>query len=235
MKRAPILKAKDKHMEFVSIPAGTFMMGCSPGDLECTAQEKPAHRVSITRPFEIGKYLVTQAEYEALTSVNPSHFQGPNLPVENVSWDDVQKFFEALDGKKDGYHYRLSTEAEWEYAARGGDDSSRYGSLDVIAWFRDNSGGTTHPVGEKKPNRFGLYDTLGNVWEWVQDWYEITYYGHSPEADPTGPAKGEFRVLRGGSWRGVVRGLARVSARYILKPNVRSNVAGFRCVRESVS
>jgi formylglycine-generating enzyme required for sulfatase activity len=220
-------------MEFVSIPAGSFMMGCSAGDRECTAQEKPAHRVSITRPFEISKYLVTQEQYQGQTFVNPSHFRGQNLPVENVSWDDVQRFFETLDRKKDGYYYRLPTEAEWEYAARAGDDSCRYGSLDVIAWFRDNSGGTTHPVGEKKPNRFGLYDMLGNVWEWVQDWFEITYYGHSPEADPKGPSSGEFRVLRGGSWRGVVRGQARVSSRYILKPDVRSNVAGFRCVRES--
>ena len=133
-------------------------------------------------------------------------------------------FCEAVNRKGDGHHYRLPTEAEWEYASRGGDSSCRYGSLDVVAWFRDNSGGTTHPVGEKKPNRFGLYDTLGNVWEWVQDWYGITYYGRSPESDPKGPLSGEYRVSRGGSFRGLVRGQARVSSRYIQKPNVRSIV-----------
>lgn len=219
-------------MEFVSIPAGNFMMGCSVGDAECTAQEKPAHRVSFARSFEMGKYQVTQAEYEAVTSINPSHFRGANHPVETMSWEDTQKFCEALNRKRDGYHYRLPTEAEWEYAARAGDSSCRYGPLGEIAWYRENAGSTTHPVGEKKPNRFGLYDTLGNVWEWVLDWYEITYYSHSPEVDPKGPDTGEFRVLRGGSWRGVVRGRARVSSRYMLKPITRSNVTGFRCVRE---
>lgn len=207
-------------------------MGCSPGDGECHADEKPAHRVSITRPFEIGKYQVTQAQYEAAMNVNPSYSQGPNLPVEGVSWDDAQKFCEALNRKGDGYHYRLPTEAEWEYAARAGDSSCQYGPLDEVAWSRDNSGGRTHLVGEKKPNAFGLYDVLGNVWEWAQDWYSITYYSHSPESDPSGPVTGEFRVSRGGSWRGVVRGHSRVSSRYMLKPNVRSIVVGFRCVRE---
>jgi formylglycine-generating enzyme required for sulfatase activity len=219
-------------MQFVKIPAGSFMMGCSAGDQECQADEKPAHPVSITRPFEIGKCQVTQAEYEAVTAVNPSYSKGPSLPVEGVSWDDAKKFCEALTSKRDGYRYRLPTEAEWEYAARGKDSSCRYGPLEAVAWSRDNSGGKTHPVGEKKPNGFGLYDTLGNVWEWVQDWHSITYYSHSPESDPQGPVTGEYRVSRGGSWRGVVRGYARVSARYKLKPDVRSIVVGFRCVRE---
>ena len=183
-------------MQFVSIPAGSFMMGCSSGDHECYAEEKPSHRVSITRPFEIGKYQVTQSEYEAIMATNPSYSRGPNHPVDGVSWEDAQKFCEAVNRKGDGYHYRLPTEAEWEYAARAGDTSCRYGSLDVVAWFRDNSGGTTHPVGEKKPNGFGLYDTLGNVWEWVQDWYGITYYGRSPESDPKGPLSGEVSAFR---------------------------------------
>ena len=222
-------------MQFVRIPAGTFMMGCSPVDAGCYLEEKPAHRVVITRPFEIGKYQVTQAVYEAVMAAKPSHLEGPNLPVEGVSWDDAQKFCEALNGKRDGYRYRLPTEAEWEYAARAGDNSCRYGPLLEVAWLSENSGGTTHSVGEKKPNRFGLYDTLGNVWEWVQDWYDPNYYGRSPESDPKGPGIGEYRVARGGSWRGVVRGLARVSSRYILKPSVRSNVVGFRCAREVVA
>jgi formylglycine-generating enzyme required for sulfatase activity len=137
-----------------------------------------------------------------------------------------------VNTKRDGYRYRLPTEAEWEYAARAGSVSCRYGPLEEIAWSRDNSLGKTHPVGEKKPNAFGLHDALGNVWEWVEDWYSLTYYKHSPEADPKGPDSGEYRVSRGGSWRGVVRGQARVSSRYMLKANVRSLVVGFRCVRE---
>jgi formylglycine-generating enzyme required for sulfatase activity len=136
--------------------------------------------VVITRAFEMGKYQVTQAHYEAVTAANPSYFQGPNLPVEGVSWDNAQKLCEALNGKRDGYHYRLPTEAEWEYAVRAGDSFCRYGPLVEVAWFRDNSGGTTHPVGEKKPNGFGLYDTLGNVWEWVQDWYGVDYLQPQP-------------------------------------------------------
>ena len=219
-------------MEFAKIPAGTFTMGCSPGDTECYREEKPAHRVIITRPFEIGKYQVTQSEYEAVTGQNRSYRQGPNLPVEGVSWEDAKSFCEALNKKRDGYHYRLPAEAEWEYAARAGDNSCRYGRLVDIAWFHDNSAGKTHPVGEKKPNAFGLYDTLGNVWEWVEDWYAEEYYSRSPESDPKGPATGDYRVARGGSWRGIVRGLARVSSRYALKPNVRSIVVGFRCARD---
>jgi formylglycine-generating enzyme required for sulfatase activity len=155
--------------------------------------------------------------------------------LRGVSWEDAQKFCAALNGKRDGYRYRLPTEAEWEYAARAGDSSCRYGPLVEVAWFHDNSGGTTHPVGEKKPNTFGLYDTLGNVWEWVQDWYGADYYSQSPKSDPKGPDSGEYRVSRGGSWRGVVRGLARVSSRYLLKPHVRSIVVGFRCARDVVA
>ena len=181
-------------MYFVSIPPGNFLMGCSADDRDCNADEKPAHSVWITRPFEIGKYQVTQAEYEAVTTVNPSHSKGANLPVEGVSWDDAHRFCELVNTKRDGYRYRLPTEAEWEYAARAGSVSCRYGPSEEIAWSRDNSLGKTHPVGEKKPNAFGLHDALGNVWEWVEDWYSLTYYKHSPEADPKGPDSGEYRV-----------------------------------------
>src|SRR5215510_10450901 len=219
-------------MEFVRIPSGSFMMGCSPGDSECFPEEKPEHRVVMTKGFELGKYQVTQSQYEALMKTNPSSFIGADLPVDGVSWFEAQKFCEALNKKKDGHHYRLPTEAEWEYAARGESTSSRYGSLTEVAWFRDNAGGKTHPVGQKKPNAFGLYDTLGNVWEWVEDWYAVDYYANGPQSDPRGPDHGEYRILRGGSWRGVARGLARVSSRYVLRPGVRSNVLGFRCVRD---
>lgn len=219
-------------MEFVKIPGGSFMMGCSPGDAESQQEEKPAHPVVITRSFEIGKCQVTQADYKAVMATNPSFHEGPNLPVEGVSWDDAHRFCEALNSKRDGYRYRLPTEAEWEYAARAGDGSCRYGPLVEVAWSHDNSDGRTHPVGEKKPNAFGLYDTLGNVWEWVEDWYAADYYSHSPKSDPKGPDSGDYRVSRGGSWRGIARGLARVSSRYCLKPSVRSIVVGFRCARD---
>ncbi|HYL92803.1 MAG TPA: formylglycine-generating enzyme family protein [Alphaproteobacteria bacterium] len=223
-----------KSGEFILIPPGTFMMGCSPGDEECHPEEKPAHRVAITRAFEIARCQVTQAQYEAVMGSNPSYFPGPDQPVEGVSWDDAQKFCEALNTKQDGYRYRLPTEAEWEYAARAGNTSCRYGVLQEAAWYHENAGDKTHPVGLKEPNAFGLHDTLGNVWEWVQDRYGADYYSLSPESDPTGPSTGEMRVARGGSWRGVARGLARVSSRYANKSSLHSIVIGFRLVREPV-
>lgn len=222
-------------MEFVWIRPGSFMMGCSSGDTECYAEEKPAHRVAITRAFELGRYQVTQQQYEAALGSNPSYFPAASQPVEGVSWDDAQKFCEALNAKKDGYLYRLPTEAEWEYAARAGDTTSRYGPLNEIAWYADNSEGRTHPVGLKKPNAFGLYDTLGNVWEWVQDRYDPDYYSHSAASDPQGADNGEYRIARGGSWRGIARGPARVSSRYIVKSSVRSIVIGFRCARQTLA
>lgn len=219
-------------MDFVRVRPGSFLMGCSAGDIECRVEEKPAHHVNITRAFEIGKYQVTQAQYKEVTGTSPSFFSGPDQPVEGVNWEEAHRFCELLTEKKDGYRYRLPTEAEWEYAARAGDPSPRYGLLADVAWVRDNSDGATHPVGQKKPNAFGLHDVLGNVWEWVQDWYAMDYYGRSPESDPTGAPSGEYRVARGGSWRGTVRGPARVSMRYVLRPSVKSIVIGFRCVRE---
>lgn len=235
---APLLSTvqeKPRALEFVLIRPGSFMMGCSPRDPECYSEEKPSHQVEISLPFELGKFQITQSQYESVMGNNPSYFQGPNHPVDGVSWDDAQKFCDNLNARNDGYRYRLATEAEWEYAARAGDTSPRYGLLNEVAWYHDNSEGSTHPVGLKKPNAFGLYDTLGNVWEWVQDRYAADYYSHSPGRDPQGPSSGEFRVARGGSWRGVARGLARVSSRYVLRAGVRSIVVGFRCARQPVS
>ena len=220
-------------MEFVSIRPGSFLMGASPGDPEAYTDEKPAHAVTITRGFEIGKFPVTQAQYEGLLGNNPSYFQGATHPVEGVSWEDAQKFCEKLNARKDGYIYRLPTEAEWEYAARAGNSSSRYGELDQIAWHHGNSEATTHPIGLKRPNAWGLYDTLGNVWEWVQDRYALDFYARSPEKDPAGATVGDYRIARGGSWRGIARGPSRVSSRYILKASVRSIVVGFRLAREN--
>jgi formylglycine-generating enzyme required for sulfatase activity len=207
-------------------------MGCSPGDNECRSDEKPQHHVRISRGFEIGKYPVTQAIWESVMGNNPSHFKGADEPVEMVSFDDVQEFLQRMNAKNDGYRYRLPTEAEWEYAARAGSTSARYGELNAVAWYDGNSGGETHPAGQKQPNSWGLYDMLGNVYQWVQDWYSEDYYGQSPGIDPQGPSSGSERVLRGGSWKRVA-GAVRASARLERKPGLLYNYMGFRCVREA--
>jgi formylglycine-generating enzyme required for sulfatase activity len=220
--------------EYVPIPPGEFLMGCSLGDSECADDEKPPHRVRITQGFEIGKYEVTQAQWEAVMGSNPSEFKAPDRPVEQVSWNDIQEFLANLNGRNEGYRYRLPTEAEWEYAARGSSTGKYYGKLDTIAWYGRNSGDQTRPVGGKQPNVWGLYDTLGNVWEWCQDWYQDNYYAESakdPGASPRGPAKGEYRVLRGGSWYDYAWFL-RVSSRLRERPSGRYRHVGFRCVRE---
>jgi len=189
-------------MEMVLIPAGEFLMG-SPDRI----QREPQHRVRITRPFFLGKCQVTQEQWQAVMGKNPSQFKGPRNPVENVSWDDCRQFVGQLNAKV-GWRkarFALPTEAQWEYACRAGsttrwcfgDDESKFGEY---AWCRANSDGKTHPVGEKKPNAWGLYDMYGNVAEWCQDLYDAAYYEHSPKDDPTGPATGKIRVFRGGCW-----------------------------------
>jgi formylglycine-generating enzyme required for sulfatase activity len=218
--------------EFVQIPAGEFDMGCSPGDGECRTDEKPRHHVRISKGFEIGKYLITQAMWESVMGNNPSHFRGADRPVDSVSWNDVQEFLQRLNARNDGYRYRLPTEAEWEYAARAGSTSARYGNLDAIAWYTGNSGNKTHPVGQKQPNAWGLYDMLGNLEEWVQDWSDVNYYGHSPGTDPLGPSSGERRVLRGYSCNTFAR-YVRVSTRGECAPGIGDSLMGVRCVRET--
>jgi formylglycine-generating enzyme required for sulfatase activity len=217
--------------EFVKIPPGEFMMGCSPGDPQCRAFEFPVHRVGITKPFEIGKYEVTQAQWEALMGNNPSQFKGRDHPVENINDWVVRDFITKLNALGDGYRYRLPTEAEWEYAARAGGTGINPGATDAIAWFQDNSGDTTHPVGQKRPNAWGLYDVLGNVWELVQDWYSPSYYDKSPALDPQGPTEGTQHSLRGGSWD-LEAGSIRVS--YRGNPSDDDYTYGFRLVREIV-
>jgi formylglycine-generating enzyme required for sulfatase activity len=218
--------------DFVTIPAGSFTMGCSGGDGECEKDEKPPHVAQIAKPFEMQKHEVTQVLWQAVMGNNPSEFKGMQRPVENVSWDDVQEFLRKLNDRNDGYRYRLPTEAEWEYAARAGTTGKYYGDLDAIAWYDDNSGSETHPVGGKQPNGFGLFDMVGNVWEWCQDWYDDRYYGNSPPVDPTGPVEGKLRILRGGSWSSVAWN-SRVSRRRCLAPVVWVSQCGFRCVREA--
>ncbi|MGO8689931.1 MAG: SUMF1/EgtB/PvdO family nonheme iron enzyme [Thermoguttaceae bacterium] len=197
-------------LELVRIPAGEFLMGSPKSDNNALGDEKPQHRVQITRPFYLGKYLVTQEQWQAVMGSNPSGFKGPKNPVENVSWDDCQEFLGKLR-KKFGAgrgKFQLPTEAQWEYACRAG-STTRWccgdseAALGDYAWYNKNAKSRTHPVGEKKPNAWGLYDMHGNVWEWCQDLYGGDYYGSSPTKDPAGPtqgAYGSYRVDRGGSW-----------------------------------
>jgi formylglycine-generating enzyme required for sulfatase activity len=222
-------------IEFVQIQPGEFTMGCSPGDGECWPPAgSPAHRVYITKAFQMGRYEVTQEQWQAVMGSNPSNFKGVTLPVEQVSWDDVQGFLQRLNARKDGFRYRLPTEAEWEYVARAGTTDTYGGAsaLGDVAWYVDNSDYMTHPVGQKRPNAWGLYDMLGNVWEWCQDWYDGSYYPSSPMENPAGPSWSSFgRIVRGGSW-GVGAWVARVPVRSGFEPGYRLSGSGFRCVRE---
>jgi formylglycine-generating enzyme required for sulfatase activity len=206
----------------VRIPGGTFMMGCPPGDKEHGGNETPVHQVTVNA-FWMDAKPVTQAQYQKVMNRNPSHTSGgPGCPVEQVSWADAQSYC-AKVGK------RLPTEAEWEFAARGGAAGGRHGDLDAVAWHKKNSGGKTHPVGQKQPNAYGLYDMLGNVWEWCADWYAP--YTSAPADNPHGPGTGQTRVARGGSWSSDPWGV-RACSRFRVDPTHRSGDVGFRCVRD---
>ena len=211
-------------LRYVYIEPGEFLMGCSPGDTECDDKNEKPHRVRLTRAFWIGQTEVTQAAYQKLIGKNPSNFQGADRPVEQVDWKEAAAYCRAVD-------MRLPTEAEWEFAARAGSATARYGPLDEVAWYTSNSKSSTQPVAAKKPNAWGLYDTLGNVWEWTADWYDPAYYGASPAENPTGPAKGDQRVLRGGGWV-YIPAVVRVSVRLRLGPTYRILGIGFRCAGE---
>ena len=230
------VKDKASGIEMLLVPPGKFMMGKSLGDTAAIDWEKPAHQVTITNAFYLGRTEVTQLQWMKVMGKNPSRFQEwssasredlisksnkdgnatlevqenldtnlekpgklltENYPVETISWDDCQKFCEKTGLK-------LPTEAQWEYACRAGVDKPTYGKLDQIAWFREDSGNSTHPVAEKAPNALGFYDMLGNVWEWCHDWLDVDYYRSCEDGvvDPTGPSKGKYRLLRGGGWNG---------------------------------
>jgi formylglycine-generating enzyme required for sulfatase activity/tRNA A-37 threonylcarbamoyl transferase component Bud32 len=210
---------------FVLLPAGEFLMGSATYD-----DEKPIHRVRLSQAFEISKYPVTQAQWQAVMGNNPSYFRGADLPVEQVSWNDVQGFLQKVNASYDGYLYRLPTEAEWEYACRAGSTGDYAGDLDEMGWYDQNSGNQTHIVGQKKANAWGLCDMHGNVWEWCQDWYDGEYYARSPESDPQGPESGSGRVTRGGSW-GNPAACCRQSFRDFFSPDDRFGSNGFRLVR----
>jgi formylglycine-generating enzyme required for sulfatase activity len=220
-------------MEMVLIPAGEFMMGSPDSDRAASSDEKPQHRVRITQPFYMGKYPVTQEQWTAVMGDNPSHsVKGPKNPVEWVSWSDCLRFLRQLNEKAGGGKWVFPTEAQWEYACRAGsttifcfgDDES---GLADYGWFDKNSGGKSHPVGEKKPNAWGLYDMHGNVWQWVLDWYDPGYYAHSPTDDPTGPATGTDRVSHGGCWYSSARS-ARSANHGRIEPDHHGSHLGFR-------
>jgi formylglycine-generating enzyme required for sulfatase activity len=216
-------------IKLVFIPAGEFQMGSENG----VSDEKPVHRVVIPEPFWMGKYEVTQAQWESVMGNNPSRFKGQNLPVETVSWDECQEFIRKLNAKGDGNTYALPTEAEWEYACRAGTKDDYAGSsLDTLGWYNKNSGNQTHPVGQKQANAFGLHDTHGNVWEWCADWYDGNFYKRSRATNPTGPESGQYRVLRGGSWF-FNADYCRSAFRYGNTPTERNNYNGFRIVVHS--
>jgi len=227
----PAPKPKLVKPEMVFVQGGTFMMGCTmgQGDDFCYDCEIPAHQVTLSS-YYIGKCEVTQAQWLAVMGTYPSRFRGDNLPVEQVRWNDVQEFILKLNAQT-GKQYRLPTEAEWEYACRGGSQSAHYkysGSniLNDVAWYKDNSGNATHPVGTtKRPNELGIYDMIGNVWEWCSDWYNS--YGSNAQTNPQGPSSGSSRVIRGGSWAYDAK-FCRVSYRYYYTPDTRSYDLGFR-------
>lgn len=216
-------------MEFLPVPAGCFQMGDIFGD--GAANEKPVHEVCV-KGFSIGKYEVTQGQWKKIMGNNPSSFSGcgDDCPVENVSWNDAQKFIQRLN-RQSGRNYRLPTEAEWEYAARSGGRREKYSggdNIEALGWYIGNSRSTTHPVGRKQPNALGVFDMSGNVWEYVSDVYN-DYYGNSPRNNPQGPLSRLDHVLRGGSWYDGQRGV-RVSDRGNFALGLHGGYLGFRLV-----
>ena len=211
------------------VEGGTFMMGASGDDSEALDDEKPAHKVTLDS-YYIAETLVTQELWQAVMGNNPSKFKGDiHRPVETVSWNDCQEFIKKLN-RLTGKKFSLPTEAQWEYAARGGMKSKGYkfsgsNNLGVVAWYDGNSGSETHPVAQKQPNELGLYDMTGNVWEWCQDWYRA--YSSIAQNNPQGPGSGDYRVLRGDCWRND-SGYCRVSYRNFNNPDCRYYYFGLR-------
>lgn len=238
-------------MSFVEIPAGSFEMGAD--DAEAYRCERPQHHITISRPYYIGICEVTQADWETVMGYNPydldrsnpyynlpgmaERITHPNHPA-TVSWEDARNFIRVLNEREGHERYRLPTEAEWEYAARAGTATAysfgnHAGNLNRYAWYGgDFDTGGTHPVGQKMPNPWGLYDVHGNVWEWVQDWYSESYYSESPETDPQGPTEGRQRAVRGGSWHASATSW-RSTYRKPYTPDYRGISIEFRLVMET--
>jgi len=240
---------------FVRINGGTFTMG-SPTSEPGRDSDEVQHQVTVSS-FYMGKYEVTQKEYQEIMGTNSSYFKGDNLPVEQVSWFDAVEYCNRLSQKEgltpaytisgsgdnrtvtwnlNANGYRLPTEAEWEYAAKGGNGSpgnytyAGSNNIDEVAWYEENSTGSTQDVGTKKPNGLGLYDMSGNVSEWCWDWYDKDYYQNSPQTDPIGASSGSYRVLRGGYWY-YSAVYVRSANRDNVDPNYRDDSIGFRLVR----
>jgi formylglycine-generating enzyme required for sulfatase activity len=217
---------------FAWIPPGTFVMG-SPASEEGRFTNEIQRSVTLTQGFWLSDHEVTQEEYQEVMSRNSSRFTGNlNRPVEQVSWFEAVEYCQKLTARERAANritihqvYRLPTEAEWEYAARAGTTSARHGDLNLIAWHFSNSVGETHSVRQKKPNAWGLYDMMGNVWEWCSDWYADYPVGST--IDPMGPSTGSFKLVRGGSWNRVDRNV-RSASRSGSEPEIRSDVIGFR-------
>lgn len=225
---------KGVSFKMVKVSGGTFTMGATPEQgKDANDDERPVHKVTLS-DYYIGQTEVTQALWTAVTGSNPSKFEGDNLPVEQVSWDDCQTFIEKLNSlysnELGGKRFALPTEAQWEFAARGGNKSKGYmyagsNEIDDVAWYSGNSGYVTSPVAQKKPNELGLYDMTGNVEEWCQDWYGD--YSSDAQTNPQGPASGTDRVFRGGSWCKRARG-CRVSIRLDIMPGGHTSDLGLR-------
>jgi formylglycine-generating enzyme required for sulfatase activity len=226
------------QIEMLLVPPGSFNMGCSASNQHaCNGNENPVHAVTLTNAFYLGRYEVTQAQWTAVMGSNPSQFQGhpdsPSRPVERILWNPLQDF-EAATG------LRLPTEAEWEYSCRAGtttafnNGSNDDSTLGTFSWNGFNSGGRTHPVGQKLANALGFHDMHGNVWEWVEDYYDSNYYSVSPRIDPPGPTSGTYRVGRGGSWYHdsyYLRSSSRVNGYPAFIPSWVYDPAGFRVAR----
>lgn len=220
------------------IPAGTFEMGSPADEKDRDPDEGPVRTVTISRPFYLGVYPVTQAQWEAVMGENSSWFKGdPERPVEQVSWADAQRFIEKLNAAGDG-HFRLPTEAEWEYACRAGTTTRFFWGNDIeerevgeYAWYMDNTERASQPVGWKQPNPWGLHDMIGNVYTWCQDWYAPEYDTNS-RVDPSGPDSGLYRVIRGGSWHHWPRHL-RSANRFRYAPTARFFHVGVRLAMDA--
>jgi formylglycine-generating enzyme required for sulfatase activity len=245
-------------MKLLLIPAGEFRMGSRDSVKDADENEKPRHRVQITRPFFLGVHPVTQEQYEKVIGNNPSYFKNqPENPVETISWMEAVTFCNQLSERENlrsyyqisgadvtipdpgGTGYRLPNEAEWEYACRAGSETIYFFSdnpadLGKYAWFEGNSTLKAHPVGQKRPNAFGLYDMHGSIGEWCWDWYEGRYYSQSPGTDPLGPSQGAARVFRGGGWI-YYANYVRAANRGYYSPDGRVEYLGFRVARASSS
>ena len=223
----------DLNMKMIYVEGGSFQMGgTAEQGKDAERNERPVHKVTLDS-YYIAECEVTQAQWQKIMGNNPAHFKGANNPVECVGWKKVEEFCVKLS-RMTGKTYILPTEAQWEYAARGGQKSQGYkysgGSIaDEVAWTSDNGGRKTHAVKQKKPNELGLYDMSGNVFEFCSDWFRDDYYASSPELNPTGPSSSRFRIMRGGCW-GVPPLQARVSCRWGISTRYCDSFAGFRVV-----